>query len=292
MSILDNMKNVLTYNLFESLNKREDVDKIENEIYIYETGQIELDDIVHPLKTNYTICCICAKGELSGKIDMKKYQVKAPGLAISMPGQILEHESSSEDFSGILIYMSDNFTKKFNLLLEHSISLSIMSHPYLALTDRQFNAMLTFCDMVKNTIRAKDNPNRLSIIMHLTIAYFYGIDYFVHKFNERKVQSSDNILIEKFLQEIKQHFKKERKVEFYAEKLQLSPNYLSHKVKNITGKTAGQWIDEYVALEAKALLKSTNMTVQQIADELNFPTQSFFGKFFKRIVGVAPKYYR
>ncbi|MDR0368520.1 MAG: helix-turn-helix domain-containing protein, partial [Bacteroidales bacterium] len=51
-------------------------------------------------------------------------------------------------------------------------------------------------------------------------------------------------------------------------------------------------IDNYVVLEAKALLKSTNMTVQQISDELNFPSQSFFGKYFHRVVGVSPKEYR
>jgi AraC-like DNA-binding protein len=63
-------------------------------------------------------------------------------------------------------------------------------------------------------------------------------------------------------------------------------------VKSATGKFAIEWIDDYVMLEAKALLKSTNMTIQQISDELNFPSQSFFGKYFKRREGVSPKEYR
>lgn len=88
------MKNILTYNLFESLNNREDIDKIENEIYIYETEQIELNRLPHPLKTNYTVCCICTRGELSGKIDLKEYTVSPSGIAISLPGQILSMENA------------------------------------------------------------------------------------------------------------------------------------------------------------------------------------------------------
>ena len=63
-------------------------------------------------------------------------------------------------------------------------------------------------------------------------------------------------------------------------------------IKRVSRKTAAEWIDDYVTLEAKALLKSTNLTIQQISDELNFPSQSFFGKYFKRITGLSPKEYR
>ena len=68
--------------------------------------------------------------------------------------------------------------------------------------------------------------------------------------------------------------------------------YLSKVIKDNSGMSAGEWIDNYVAMEAKALLKSANMTVKQIIDELNFSSQSFFGRYFKRIVGVSPKEYR
>lgn len=100
------------------------------------------------------------------------------------------------------------------------------------------------------------------------------------------------MLVRDFLKQVQLFHKKERRIDFYADKLQLSSKYLSQVIKNYSGKSAADWIDEYVVLEAKALLKSTNMTIQQISDELNFPSQSFFGKFFKRISGVSPKTYR
>jgi len=100
------------------------------------------------------------------------------------------------------------------------------------------------------------------------------------------------LLLDNFLEVLQKHYKVERGVDFYADKLCLTPKYLSTVIRQTSGKTAGEWIDEYVMLEAKALLKSTKMTIQQISDELNFPSQSFFGKYFKRLEGVPPKVYR
>lgn len=63
-------------------------------------------------------------------------------------------------------------------------------------------------------------------------------------------------------------------------------------IKKLVERYSSDWIDDYVILEAKALLKSGKLTIQQISDELNFPSQSFFGKYFKRIAGVSPKEYK
>jgi AraC-like DNA-binding protein len=84
----------------------------------------------------------------------------------------------------------------------------------------------------------------------------------------------------------------ERGIGFYADKLCHTPKYLSTTIKEVSGKLAGEWIDDYVMLEAKVLLKSTNMTVQQTSERLNFATQSHFGTYFKRLAGVSPKEYK
>ena len=107
-----------------------------------------------------------------------------------------------------------------------------------------------------------------------------------------KILSNDEALMDNFSKEVQLSYKKERKVLYYADRLHLSAGYLSTIIKRVSGKTAAEWIDDYVTLEAKALLKSTNLTIQQISDELNFPSQSFFGKYFKRITGLSPKEYR
>ena len=91
---------------------------------------------------------------------------------------------------------------------------------------------------------------------------------------------------------MKGNYRKERMIEFYSEKLFLTPKHLSKVIRERSGKSAGEWIEDHVMLEAKALLKSTDKTIQQISDELKFPSQSFFGKYFKRRAGVSPKEYR
>jgi AraC-like DNA-binding protein len=104
--------------------------------------------------------------------------------------------------------------------------------------------------------------------------------------------AKQNECVERFLELAEKHFKTERQVGFYAEKLHITPKYLSQIIKANTGKSANDWIDDYVMLEAKALLKSSKLTIQQISDELNFADQSIFGKYFKRLEGVSPKEYR
>lgn len=109
---------------------------------------------------------------------------------------------------------------------------------------------------------------------------------------EKRKLSGEESIMQRFMHEVRTHYKEERKVQFYAERLHLTAGYLSTLIKNISGKTASEWIDSYVLLEAKVMLKQTNMTVQQISDELNFPSQSFFGKYFKRLEGTSPKKFR
>ena len=104
--------------------------------------------------------------------------------------------------------------------------------------------------------------------------------------------TSQAYLTSQFLKLAQQHFKKERFLEFYANQLQITTKHLSRTVKAETGFTAGDWLDRLVLLEAKVLLKSSNMNIQQIAEELNFPSQSFFGKYFKHNVGLTPKQFR
>lgn len=77
-----------------------------------------------------------------------------------------------------------------------------------------------------------------------------------------------------------------------AGKLCISPKYLSHVVRSVSGRHPGDWIRDYVVLEAKALLKSGKYTVQQVSDSLNFPNQSFFGTYFKKATGVSPMAYK
>ena len=96
----------------------------------------------------------------------------------------------------------------------------------------------------------------------------------------------------KFAALLYEHYKTERSVQFYAEKLHLTPKYFSKTIMEVNGKSVLELIDEMVIMAAKALLKSSVLTVSQIADELNFANPSFFGTYFKKRAGFTPLQYR
>ena len=79
---------------------------------------------------------------------------------------------------------------------------------------------------------------------------------------------------------------------YFANRLGIAPKHVSMVVKKVSGRTASDWIDEYVVLEAKQMLRTTTLTVQEVSRELNFANQSFFGKYFKKHVGMSPSEYR
>lgn len=106
------------------------------------------------------------------------------------------------------------------------------------------------------------------------------------------VQNRSQLLLSDFKKLVYVHFSEERSVKFYAEKLFVTPKHLTETVKEITCKTAGQWIDETVILEAKILLQNPALTIAQISDILHFADQSTFGKFFKNITELSPVAYK
>jgi len=255
-----------------------------------------LDNIVpskafdYPFKLDVTIVLICVKGTTSGKVNLKPFTSASPGLIIILPDQILEHGYVSEDFSGLIMIMSKRFTDSLNIQVKLTQMLSFRNNPSTTITDDELKSIMAFYSILQRAVRKKDNPYRLEIVQCLIKAFFYSTGY--HELPEDEKKSKNEMLVEQFLKHLESNYKKQRSMEFYANKLCLTPKYLSKLVKESSGKSASDWIDSYVVLEAKALLKSTNKTIQQISDELNFPSQSFFGKYFKRHVGVSPKEYK
>ena len=118
------------------------------------------------------------------------------------------------------------------------------------------------------------------------------------RFQQRPVLESEHNepraqqLFDKFMKLLGDYHTKEKSLKFYADKMFLTPKYVSGMIKAYSGKSALAWINEYVVLEAKMMLRYTDMTVQEIAYSLNFPTQSAFGKYFKQQAGCSPKNYR
>ena len=245
-----------------------------------------------PFKVDTTTAIVCFSGKSEGFINLKPYTIEASSFTIILPGKIVEYNRISDDFDAVFIIMSKNFISSLHIQTQSSLFYSIYDNPSVHLSEKGLSSITRFYSMLKEVIQTTDNPYRLETAMYLTKAFFYGTSYSFHREKEDLDKSKQEIVVDRFLDLVKKTYKKERSISFYADKLNMTPKYLSYLVKINSGQSANEWINQYVILEAKALLKSTNMTVQQISDELTFSSQSFFGKYFKRITGLSPKDYK
>lgn len=95
-----------------------------------------------------------------------------------------------------------------------------------------------------------------------------------------------------FLRLLEENYLTEKSTAFYASKLCMTPKYLSSVIKEQSGKSCSAWIDEYISLNARSLLKESTLSIKQISYRLGFPSLSVFGRFFKRVNGITPKAFR
>jgi AraC-like DNA-binding protein len=274
---------------------------IDFEIWSVDEDFILLDNVKvlpafdHPFKLDVTTFIIISKGITRGKIGLKSYETTAPCVITLPAGEILQHEYISDDFEGLFIVMSKRMTDSLlpDIQERLPIALSVRQNPSVSLNEVDLNLLKTYYYMLKKIVENSENPHRKSIIQHLMLAFYFHSSSWLHKNQQQEnLQIKQNECVERFLKLLEKYYKIERQVGFYAEKLHITPKYLSQIIKANTGKSANNCIDDYVILEAKAFLKSSKLTIQQISDEFNFSDQSVFGKYFKRIVGISPKEYR
>ena len=136
--------------------------------------------------------------------------------------------------------------------------------------------------------RAKAEANKENLAASMIT---YPSTHGIFEADIKKMTRADEIFTN-FIRLVELHYKHERRVGWYAEMLTITPKYLSETVKGVSGRTPNEWIDSYVTLEVRVLLKTSSKSIKEIADELHFPNQSFLGKFFREHVGMTPTAYR
>lgn len=132
------------------------------------------------------------------------------------------------------------------------------------------------------------------VMLHLAAAFLWQVDYYWSRQADksRSLLSREQRLFNDFVQLVSRYAPQEHHIDFYAQRLFLSPRYMSTLVKQVSGKAAKQWIDEAIITRIKVALRHTDKSVAQIADEMAFPNPSFFSKYFKRLTGQGPLEYR
>lgn len=247
-----------------------------------------------PFHTDMTIAIILNEGSLKINIDMTDYEAASPCMVIIMHKQTFKVTELPDNMNGDTIIMSDRFSNElFNEYSTFSqLRKNIELRPVIPLSGIE-SAFSIYLRLLDNLIKSPViEAYKFKAAKHLTLSMFYSTVFYLHDIEEVKPTDSQSIIMNRFEKELKLNYKREREVGFYAERLSITPKYLSSVVLNQTGKSALKVINEYVVNESQALLLSTDLTIQQISDKLNFPSQAIFSKFFKRVTGISPREYR
>ena len=248
-----------------------------------------------PTKITYPQIFILAQGKIEIGFDLKRYTFVAPCVFFSGAGRISQYFGTSEDISMPTIVISKQLVKNLQLSYQQLLPLFLFLRDNISipLNNDELDLLLDHYSLLNKILQSNDSF-RIGSARHLVESLILTLGHLAqpHIIKANYKKSRQETIFGEFIGMIPQYYQKERSLNFYAEKMCLTPKHLSEVIKKVSRKSANSLIDNFVCLEAKAMLKSSNMTIQQISDELNFPSQSFFGKYFKRVVGVSPKEYR
>lgn len=252
-----------------------------------------------PCRIDAFIIGVGTEGESSGLLNLQEFQIKKDTMFIFGPNSILQARSV-ERLNVHVIAVSPDFIQRINIDTKHLLPLLLQfaSYPCLAISHEECQALRNFIALIEQELKAPESEFSTEIIGGLITGTIYKVGEILrhylaeHPEIENPAHDRAKEHFRQFTRLLNENYKRERSVGFYARQLCITPKYLTTLIKRISGKSVSEWIDSYVILEAKTLLKYSDMSVQEIAYALNFPNQSFFGSYFKRNTGMSPSQYR
>jgi len=255
------------------------------------------------------LVAVCNNGHVTVDIDGRVYEVVKHDIFVLAPSSFAHVIEISDDFDATLIHFDFDFYSQIaNGVLDMSLQIYMSSQLHKSLSDSQYDLIMQLMQSVYDRIMKAETEflntpsqirdtrgtvlRELLISMGRSMAYEILNVYMANvEFETRKLSRQEAILRE-FFTAVYEHYKEHRELAYYADKLFLSPRYLASIVKKTTGKTPSEWITERVMSDAKQLLAYSEKSIKQISQELNFPNQSFFGKYFRHQTGLSPLEYR
>lgn len=259
----------------------------------------EMEIFRFPSRLNALIIGVGTEGETSLTSNLQEFRLKKDSLFIFSPKHILQVQSNNR-FKAHLIVIAPDFLKRINIDTKRMMPLFLQfgSLPCMELTQAESQSLRSFISMVEQELKGSETDFSSEIIGGLIAATIYKVgDILTHYLTEHpEVDSPIHNRAEEYFRQftelLGEHYTRERSVGYYARQLCITPKYLTTLIKRISGLSVSEWIDNYVIIEAKTLLKYSTMSIQEIAYYLNFPNQSFFGSYFKRNTGMSPSQYK
>ena len=261
--------------------------------------QSDFEAFHFPCRIDALIIGIGTTGEATISYNLQTFRLRKNTMFCFAPNTILQAESM-QDFRSHVVVISSEFLRNMHINLRDlmPVMLQQAGNPCLELDDTKSRTICDFIGLIEQEVRAPEKPYSREIVRNLLTSIIYKIGNILHAFYS--VRTDDTSMardrsesyFKRFTELLGENYRKERSVGFYARQLCITPKYLTTLIKRVSGASVSDWIDRYVILEAKTLLKHSHMSIQEIAYYLNFPNQSFFGIDFKRVNGMSPTRYK
>lgn len=279
-------------------------DTLSDDLFISEMRYIsEMDIMKYPCRFRGYLAFFCIEGHFELEINLKSFSVRENSLFLYTPGNIVRVANISKEEKEmvhfIVVAISSDLmsSTRFDFNKLYDESLHLLENPSVVLSEQEKNLCKSYLSLI-NEISELKIPNTKESVTSLISSIFYlmgalwgnRVTEAIKNQDEGSIRSK--AVFENFLKLVRDYHTKERNLSFYADKLFLTPKYLSKLIKTVSGKSAHEWIDSFVILEAKNLLKYSDMSIKSIVYELNFPNQTTFYRFFKTKTGMTPSEYR
>lgn len=267
----------------------------------YDSG---LRVLSHPSRFDGYLAFFCISGHLRMMINLTEFDVVENSLFINLPGNIIRVSKLDPDQKDKLHFIVVAMTRDYmsglkmdiNKLIERSMF--ILKSPCFILNEEEKKVAKEYLKLAREVLRSSLRYKRECISSLLSSIFYLAGGMMEQRISESgavsDMRTSDRskVIFDRFINLVTEHHMTERGMAFYADRLCITPKYLSKLVKNATGQSAPEWIDAYVILEAKNMLKYSDLPVKEVVSRLNFPNSSSFHKFFKAKTGMTPVQYR
>lgn len=267
----------------------------------YDSG---LRVLSHPSRFDGYLAFFCISGHLRMMINLTEFDVVENSLFINLPSNIIRVSKLDPDQKDKLHFIVVAMTRDYmsglkmdiNKLIERSMF--ILKSPCFILNEEEKKVAKEYLKLAREVLRSSLRYKRECISSLLSSIFYLAGGMMEQRISESgavsDMRTSDRskVIFDRFINLVTEHHMTERGMAFYADRLCITPKYLSKLVKNATGQSAPEWIDAYVILEAKNMLKYSDLPVKEVVSRLNFPNSSSFHKFFKAKTGMTPVQYR
>lgn len=295
------MSKIAFHNIHEILkiiNKNADEKNINNDYFIVtETSDIIETFYEYPFRTDNSAIILITEGELKIQINLSMITVTKDQILIIPPNATIYLANLNTGVKSVAIVFNDSFINKnihhMNYINEIIFFFEVES-PILQPTKNEILSFKFLIDKI-NQNNEQERYYSKDLIYHYFNVLFLELMTIYRRIEPQSTYlrtSRKKDLIHRFLTLLTEHSRNERAVEFYAEKLSITPSYLTRIVKETSGESTRDIITSSVIIEARDMLLNSNLSINQIAEELNFSDQSFFGKFFKKQMKMSPKAFR